>query len=270
MPNIEENLKQYIKYNEKVKLSEKVSYLGNKYREAVIRKKITGAFSDGEAYLYIDENGVPVYDSSIIKNVADLVYYYDIFYGDPKRSLKTAYRSEEEINRDELKYEGLVFVLDFLIGEQDLEAQTVKNIVSRFPEIRKRNNEMIKEILESMAEIEKSDEVFSEKNLEGLYVKYIDAMKANFESIKYIERGKAYYSDLKKKVDKKRRKYTIRWNKKLSTPFFDLSYELGYYIKLLTTYDQVLYMNSSQYEKFLKNSLKETVDFKIKRVRKNN
>ncbi|MDV3425987.1 MAG: hypothetical protein LIR50_02205, partial [Bacillota bacterium] len=121
-----------------------------------------------------------------------------------------------------------------------------------------------------MADLEKSGEVFSDKNLEELYPKYIDAMRANFESIKYIERGKAYYPELKKIVDKKRRKYTIRWNRKLSVPLSDLSYELGYYVKLLSTYDTVLPMNSAQYIKFLKNKLNENVEYKIKRIRKSN
>jgi len=269
MLNIEENLKQYIKLSESLKLSREVSYLGNKYREAEIRKKVMGAFSDKE-YLYTDANGSPVYDREIIKNVADLVYYFNTFYGEPKKSLRAAYRSEEEVRRDDAKYEGLIFALNFLAGEGDTEAEAVKNIIARFPEIRKRNNEMIKEIIDYMAELEKSGEVFSDKNLEELFPKYLDTMKANFENIKYIERGKAYYPLLKKVVDKKRRKYTIRWNKKLSTPLFDLSYELGYYVKLLSTYDKVLPMNSSQYTKFLKNSLKENVEYKIKKVRKSN
>lgn len=266
MINIEENLKQYIKFSERLKLSPEVSYLGNKYREAVIRKKFMGAFSE-EEYLYIDENCRPVRDIGIIKNAADLIYYFNIFYGDPKKSLRAAYKSEEEIGRDEAKYEGLIFALNFLTGEGDANAETVKNIITRLPGIRKVNNEMIKEIVGLMEGLEKSGEVFSDKNLEELYPKYIDAMRANFESIKYIEKGKAYYTELKKIVDKKRRKYTIRWNKKLSTPLFDLSYELGYYVKLLSTYDVVLPMNSSQYIKFLKNSLKENIEYKIKRIK---
>lgn len=266
MPNIEEKLKQYIKFSENVKLSPQVSYLGSKYREAVITKKVAGAFAE-EAYIYIDENGSPIHESSMIKNVADLVYYYDTFYGSPKKSLRAAYRSTEEVNRDDAKYEGLIFALNFLTGEGDKNAEAVKNIMTKFPGIRKRNNEMIKEIIDHMDGLEKSGKVFSDKDLEELYPKYMAAMDANFESIKYIERGRAYYTDLKKVVDKKRRKYTIRWNKKLSTPLFDLSYELGYFVKLLSTYDKVLPMNSSQYIKFLKSSLKENIEYKIKRVR---
>lgn len=267
MSKVEENLKQYIKSSEKITLSREVICQGKRYREAVISKKILGILSD-EEYLYINENDMPIYDRGIIKNASALVYYFDTFYGDPKKSLKAAHRSMEEIDRDEAKYEGLMTALNFLIGEKTKDAEAVKSIVSGFPRIRKKNNDMIEEILDYMDKINESGDVFSDKNLEELYPKYIDAMRANFESIKYIERGKPYYTDLKKNVDKKRRKYTIRWNKKLSTPLFDLSYELGYYVKLLSTYDKVLPMNSSQYVKFLKNSLNENVEYKVKRVRK--
>ncbi|AVQ39581.1 hypothetical protein C7M56_13185 [Clostridium botulinum] len=87
------------------------------------------------------------------------------------------------------------------------------------------------------------------------------------KNIKLIYSGIHYYDYIKECVNKKRKSFSIRFNKKLSEPLFKLDYQINYFKKLLKTYNEILCMNERDYLKSVYNSEKHNINERLKVLR---
>ncbi|MCR1935370.1 hypothetical protein ACQX0N_13075 [Clostridium tepidum] len=114
------------------------------------------------------------------------------------------------------------------------------------------------------------EDFICEESLRKVYKIYEEILKLNFKNIKLIYSGINYYDDIKKSINKKRKSFSIKFNKKISEPLFKLEYQINYFKKLLKTYNKILYMNEREYLKFIYNSENSNINERlcIMRVKK--
>ena len=124
--------------------------------------------------------------------------------------------------------------------------------------------------MKSIIEKTYNEDFICEESLRKVYKIYEEILKLNFKNIQLIYPGINYYDDIKKSINKKRKSFSIKFNKKISEPLFKLEYQINYFKKLLKTYNKILYMNEREYLKFIYNSENSNINERlcIMRVKK--
>lgn len=92
---------------------------------------------------------------------------------------------------------------------------------------------------------------------------YREAMVCNYEKIQLISSNSAYYNDIKKRAEKARKSYALRFSTRNTEPLMKLHYTMGYFENLLRSYGTIATMNYNQYLKLVTNSGKTNAEYKL-------
>lgn len=266
-----EKLKPYLNKGESALISEKIKLNEINYREVMINKKTVGGIKkQAEALLYITDDGEEVRDKYIQKELGKLAYYFNIFFAvDKTQSIFRAVRDNGIIEREKRDFEAADSGLDILANDKVQYVENVRTIMKNIPQLREKNNNKLIMLKNKVDNFEKNHGEYSDELFKELYPIYVEVLDTNFQNIKAINSGRQYYNDLKKSVSKKRKSLSVVFNKKISEPLFKLDYMLGYFSKLLITYESILNMSSSEYRKFIENSERNKIERNLKLIRNN-
>lgn len=95
---------------------------------------------------------------------------------------------------------------------------------------------------------------------------YRNILIANFNRIQLINRGRAFYDDIKKEAAKINKKFRIGTNNTKDS-FLKLENSIDYLKKILRLYEKVLDMSEEQYIKYLDKIDRENIEANIKLIR---
>lgn len=267
---LKEKLNSYTNKGEYLLVSDGIKYKEMEYREVLFNKKNL-LIQEVKGIVYIDENNNIVQDKNIQKSLARLYYYYEIFFClDKKNNIFKALRNEEDLNKENKDIELSIKALEFLQKEKIKDTEKIRNILLELPSLRKRTNDLLKEMKSIIENIFNEEDTMSKESFEKVYTIYKEILKLNFKNIKLIYSGIDYYDYIKECVNKKRKSFSIRFNKKLSEPLFKLDYQINYFKKLLKTYNEILCMNERDYLKSVYNSEKHNINERLKILRNKN
>ena len=261
-----EHIKKYTKRGEVVKISDALEYNNVLYREIVFTKELFKHFrKEPLGYLYINEKNEIVTEKSLQEKLAKLAYFSEIFYNTENRTcIVNALQDEGVIEKDRRDYKLAAFGLDFLTKEGCVDSEQVKQIVIKLTDIRKDNNEILKQLISKAEKCKKEKKYFNAYMLEELLPTYREALSINLQKIKLIDSGRECYANIKKTSEKKRKQMSIRFNHKITGPLMKISYMMGYFIKLVDTCEAISKMSDTQYFKYLGTSEKENIDYRVK------
>ncbi|AUM96896.1 TPA: hypothetical protein LA742_002076 [Clostridium botulinum] len=264
---LKEKLNSYTHKGEYLLVSGGIKYNEIEYREVLFNKKNL-LIEEVKGIVYIDENNNIVQDNNIQKSLARLSYYYEIFFCiDKKNNIFKALRNEEDLCKENKDIELSITALEFLQKEKIQDTEKVKNILLQLSSLRKKTNDLLKEMESIIESISNEEDTISEESFKKVYPIYKEILKLNFKNIKLIYSGIDYYDYIKECVNKKRKSFSIRFNKKLSEPLFKLDYQINYFKKLLKTYNEILCMNERDYLKSVYNSEKHNINERLKVLR---
>ncbi|ENK0840383.1 hypothetical protein AB2Z22_003787 [Clostridium botulinum] len=267
---LKEKLNSYTHKGEYLLVSDGIKYNEIEYREVLFNKKNL-LIEEVKGIVYVDENNNIVQDKNIQKSLARLSYYYEIFFCiDKKNNIFKALRNEEDLCKENKDIELSITALEFLQKEKIQDTEKFKNILLQLSSLRKKNNDLLKEMKSIIESISNEEDTISEESFKKVYPIYKEILKLNFKNIKLIYSGIDYYDYIKECVNKKRKSFSIRFNKKLSEPLFKLDYQINYFKKLLKTYNEILCMNERDYLKSVYNSEKHNINERLCIIRAKN
>ncbi|WMJ81168.1 hypothetical protein RBU49_02645 [Clostridium sp. MB40-C1] len=260
----EDTINKYKNRGEETRVSIPIQYNGELYREIMFIKREQGN-RIAVGYLYIDDENKEVEDKSIARQLAKLGYYLNIFYNDESSLyIKRAMEGIQNIKNQKIEYSKLCFGLDKLKSEGEKGTDKTKEIIDEVIKLRIKNDDKISELL-SLAENHINDNKFyGEDIFESLYSLYKEIMMLNFNRVKIIDSGKEYYDSIENKAKKRKGSLlTIFIGRNKCIPFIKLESLINNYKKILSTYEKILDMDESKYEKFLINVEKDNINLKM-------
>lgn len=268
-----ENIKQYTKSGELVKVSDALEYNNILYREITFSKKFLSAFrKENLGYIYINVKNEIINEKSLQEKLAKLAYFSEVFFNtESKICIVNAFQDEGTVEKNRKDYKLVAEGLDFLTKEGIVDSARVKEIVVKLPSIREKNNVVLKELMDIAGEYREEKKYFNAQMLEELLPIYREALSINLQKIRLVDASRECYANIKKTADKKKKQMSIRFNHKLTEPLLKISYTMGYFIKLVNTCETISKMSDNQYFKYLINIEKQNVDFRVKmnRCKKN-
>lgn len=266
---IVKELKPYIKSGEKCKVSGIIEFNNKFYREAIIFKKnFIKMRLEPKGYLYLDDENRVVTNKVVLKDVAKLGYYYELFFYDEKGAgILSTLKTEQDIQTEKNNMNEIEEGLDFLSTQNVADAERVKNVVNKMIELREKGNNILIEVSNIIKNIRQQDLQFNEELLNRIYPFNENILKVNFEKVKYIASIRDCCDEVMVEAEKKRKKWGARIMSNMVGKLIKVSDELSYFKRLLTLYDNVLDMNSNQYIKYLNNLNKERIENRLSLVR---
>ena len=261
-----EIVKKYALKGEGIKISHALEYNNKLYREVVFSKKIfKNLRKEHLGYLYIDEKNEIVTEKTLQEKLSKLAYFSEIFYNkDNSACIINAFQDEGTVERDKKDYSLVAEGLDFLTKEGIIDSEQVKQIVIKLPDIRERNNEVLEQFISKSQKLKDEKKYFNAYMLEELLPAYREALSINMQKIRLVESGRECYLNIKKTSEKKKKQMSIRFNSKLTQPLIKVIYTMGYFIKLVESYETISKMTDTQYFKFLGGIEKENIDYRVK------
>lgn len=263
-----ESAKKYKKGREQIRISRLIEYEGSIYRWAVYNPSFLGKMKEEiKGMIFIKENGEIVEDKKTIRQLISLSYYFqNMFDDESKNNIKRALISDDEINKEIKNYEVVINALNILKNENIYGADTLIYIFTNLPETKRQSNSAILEFTEKIKELDNEDFIFSKKVLESLIAPYRNILITNFNRIKLINKGRAFYDDIKKEASKRNKKFNIGTNN-IKNSFLKLETSIDYLKKILRLYEKVLDMSEEQYIKYLDKIDRENIENMIRLVR---
>lgn len=258
--------KEYIQRGEVVKISDALEYNNVLYREIVFSRKMFKKLrKEHLGYLYINEKNKIVCEKTLQERLAKLAYFSEIFYNIENRiCIINGLQDEATVQKDIRDNKLVEGGLSFLTKEGIVDAEQVRQIIIKLPDIRKNNNEVLMQVINKSKELKEEKKYFNLGMLEELLPTYGDTLSINLQKIRLIDSGRECYTNIKKTAEKKRKQWSIRFNHKLVEPLIKLSYMMGYFLKLVETCETISKMSDSQYFKHLSGIQKDNIDFRVR------
>ncbi|SKA88672.1 hypothetical protein SAMN05443428_10921 [Caloramator quimbayensis] len=259
---------KYKRGREQIRISKPIEFEGNLYRQVVYNPSFLGKIKEEtKGIVFITESGDVVEDKRTLRELASLSYYFqNMFDEESKKSIKRALISDEEINKEVKDNELIIKALESLKNENLHGVDMLINIFTNLPETRRQSNSAILEFTNKIKEFDNEDFIFTKQILDSLIIPYRNILIANFNRIKLINRGRAFYDDIKKEASKRNKRFSIGTNNTKDS-FVKLENSIEYLKKILRLYEKVLDMSEDQYIKYLDKIDKEKIEANIKLIR---
>lgn len=264
-------IRPYCNKDEVPYISDKIKYRNMTCREVIFYKKVLGGVKKhAEGIMYITDDGELVMDKNDQKELARLAYYFNIFFTDDKdKNIFRAIRLKSVLEREKGDFECCMKGLDYLKEKGISHTEDVKKILQKIPEMRAENNQKLLDLKAQVDKLKEEGPELDEEVMSGLYPIYEQVLETNFENIKVIDSGKYYYDDMKTITAKYKRNVRLAFRRTVAENLYKLDYQLGFFKKLLITYEKVLGMTTSQYRKFIVDIEKKNIEESLKLVRTN-
>lgn len=264
--------KKYAKFGEKIKVSAPLEVKGKLYKEVIFYKKfLAGISGEVAGGVFLDSDNKKVEDEDIVKDLVNLSYFAEVLCDDESKiALNRALKVEGDLRKDEqdlqdIKQSFLILYKEGIFKEG--EGLELENIIKEFYKLRRENNELMKNLLDKSKEITARDGGINDKFVNSIYDEYMEVLVKNFMKIRHLLTGKHLYNDLYDKLKKYKKKFKVKLRSDNMNLLNKLEYTMLYFIKILNTYEPVLYMNKSQYERHLKNVEKDNIGIRTKIIR---
>lgn len=268
----QKQLRKYSKLGEKIKVSSKLEVNGKLYREAIFYKRFLANISGQVAgSVFFDSEYNKVEDKNILRELVKLSYFAEVLCDDESTiSLNRALKVEGDFKKDEQDFEDMkkAFVIlnkEGILGER--ETIELEKIIKQFFSLRKDTNLSMKTLLETSTELLEKKAKIDGDFVEEVYESYMNVLINNFMKVRYLLTGKHFYNEIYDKLKKYKKKLKIKLRANNMLLLNKLEYTVLYYIKILNTYESVIYMNKSQYERHLKNIEKENIEGRLQYLR---
>lgn len=262
----------YIERGEKARITCLLSYNGSVYKEVAFEKKeMMGLQKSSLGYIYLNERDEIVLNKNITRELCRLGYFNEIFF-DKNSSLYIlkALREKMDVEKDKLDYAEIDKALELLQKEEKLHAaEELKKLMIKIFKTKMDMNDSIKELKDILENLEKEggDNGFNDLILHSAYAKYEEVMKRNFENVKTISFAGYYLDDVKSAATKKRKKWSNRFNSRMTSPLFKLDYQISYFKKVIKTYEPVINMSTPQYMKFFNTNQNKVIEERISKIK---
>ncbi|MBZ9687646.1 hypothetical protein G9F72_015040 [Clostridium estertheticum] len=261
-----EHIKQYTRKGEVAKIFTALEYNNILYKEITFSKKLFKSFrKENLGYLYINEKNEIISEKSLQERLAKLAYFSEVFYNTESRiCIVNAFQDNGAIEKDRKDYKLVVDGLDFLTKEGIVDSEQVKQVISKLPTIRRKNNEVLKQLMDKAGNYKTEKKYFNAYMLEELLPTYREALSINLQKIKLIDSARGCYTNIKKTAEKKRKQMSVRFNHKITGPLMKISYMMGYFNKLVETCEIISKKSDTEYFKYLSAIEKESIDYRVK------
>ena len=254
---------KYLKKHEVARVSRPIEYKGIRYREIVYNKRFLGSIRNGiKGIIFITEDLSVVEDKALIRELSSLAYHFEVFFDESySGGITRAVAPEKEILKQERDFGQMAQALAILKEENVSGAEIVSNILTSLPVIKRENNEYLTNLIEKLKSLESDTLVFSSEILDEVDPLYKDALMKNFQRVKQINRGRAFYDDIKKQAYTRRKKFKYRSKgKDVVEGLTKLEYGMNYVKQVLSVYDKVTDMSEEQYMRYLNGMDKDNIN----------
>lgn len=265
------NISDYKKKREKVKISLPIEYNGNIYYKIIFLKKSLFKTNEETEFIFVNKEGEVVEKINIQKELERLMYYFEIFFDEENEiGILKLLKSDKQLSMEEHNFKDALVGLEYLNKKKIDGIDEVKAIIEKMPELRKTNNNKVKDTIKVIDKLKKEEIVFNEEYLNKIYLNYQEVLKINFRIVKLVKKGMYYYPALKKSIENNRRLYTIILGGKRVNYINKILYVVNYLSKIVSTYSEVLNLTENQYLRYLKQSEKQIINNKVQNIRKLN
>ena len=257
---------KYLKKHEVARVSRPIEYKGTRYREIVYNGKFLGSIRNGiRGIVFITEDLSVVEDKTLIRELTNLAYHFEVFFDESYAgSISRAVAPEKEILKQEHDFGQMAQALEILKEENVSGAETVSNILTSLPVIKRENNECLTKLIDKLKSLESDTLVFSSEVMDEANPLYKDALLRNFQRVKQINKGRVYYDDIKKQAYSRRKKFKYRSKgKDVVEGLTKLEYGMNFVKQVLSVYDKVTDMNEDQYMRYLNEMDKDNINHRI-------
>lgn len=261
-----ECIKQYIKSGEAVEISDLLENNNMLYREIIFFKKWSkNNFQVPLGYLYINEKNEVIFQKTLQERLAKLAYFLEIYYNTENKScIVNTFQDEAQVKKDNYTYKLVTDGLDILTKDGNMDTQKVKQMVLKLPDIREKNNEILKLFMIKAKEYRGEKKYFNMDMLEKLLLTYKEALSINLKKIRLVYSVRECYEKIKIDSEKKRKQIFIRINYKLTKPLIKTSYMMDFFIKVVNSCEKISEMTDLQYFKYLETIEKVNIDNRVK------
>lgn len=261
---------KYIKKGEIARISRPIEFKGVRYREIVYNKKLLGSIRQGvKGIVFITEDLSVVKDKGLIRELTGLAYHLEVFFDESySGSIKRAVAPEKEILKQEIDFGQMAKALEILKEENISGAEMVSHILTSLPAIKRENNECLTKLIEKLQSCESDTMIFTDEVMNEVDPLYKDALLRNFKRVKLINKGRAFYDDIKKQAYSRRKKFKYRTKgKDVVEGLTKLEYGMNFVKQVLSVYDKVTDMNEEQYMRYLNEMDKDNINHRIEMTR---
>lgn len=261
-----EYIKQYIKSGEVTEISDLLENNNMLYREIIFFKKWSkNNLKVPLGYLYINEKNEIISQKSLQERLAKLAYFLEIFYNTENKScIVNAFQDEVQVKRDNDTYKLVIDGLDILTKDGNMDTEKVKQMVLKLPEIREKNNEILKLFMLKAKEYRDEKKYFNMDMLEKLLLTYKEALRINLKKIRLVYSVRECYENIKIVSERTRKQIFNRFNFKLTKPLIKTSYMMDFFIKVVNSCETISKKTDIQYFKYLESIEKLNIDNRVK------
>lgn len=266
-PKLKPIVDLYKRGREIPRISITTEYNGKKYRELIYNA--ASIFGKPKSLIngvvYLDEEDKVVTDKKIQKELSTVFFYIEQLFEDTfLKNLSKAIISEANLKLEAAQAEFLEANLMLLNTRNVNGAETVKEIVSVLPELKRANNIAIENFIQKTNEYKKLEIIKSDVIINEIKPLYTQTLMKNFEKIKLIGTGRNHYGAIKKESLKLFRKKMLgTMGSKVEGSASKLDYELNHLMHVVNVYEQIIDMSIAQYIKYLNDMDKEHIKDKI-------
>lgn len=256
-----ETARAYLKGGEISRISYPVIFEDKKYFEIVYNKSFLGMIKkEIEGRVIIDAEGRVIGDKNLLRNLTRILYYYSLLLGSQLADLKKITKSEIQLKREETDYSEAASILQKLADEGVRGASRVKEIVDKFPGMRRQSNDVLNETIAKIQEYAEGNKIFSQSALEEILPLYEKTQVMSFERVKYANTASDFYDDVKKEIVDRKKKIRNRVNKKYQDSMIKVESIVQFFINILKFYGDVVNYSTDRYKKIFQKKDDEAME----------
>lgn len=230
------------------RISKPVMHEGRRYFEIVYnkgvlfthRKEISGA-------LLIDGDGSCVTDRESIRDLPNLFYYYQSFFGSLYTHLARAYNDEGGMEAEKDRYSEAVRGLKYLSEKNVPAAADAIPVLNGLLPMKEEANEVLGGLIGKISEYASAGAVYSDEAHRSLMESYDKVMRMNFQRIKLIGSKSSLYGGLKHDAGSMKKKISVRMDRGISDALLQLDTVLSFFISILNLYADMVHFSEDRY-----------------------
>lgn len=264
---------QYTLGGEMALVSVAIEYNKKCFREIqFVRRNILGKpGKKAKGIVFVDENNQVIEDKRLQKELFSAFFNLEQLFDEGfLNSLTRTTVTETDLEREEKEAEFVAAVLSDLHDQGVEGADRVKEIICKLPQMKREGNQAITAFLDSVSRfgLNQQKAISYDDIICRVKPLYLETLMKNFEKIKMISSGSAFYDSLRKEAMKSYRKRlvgmmgsnTSREGAIIDGMFTHLS-------KVIEVYEEVLGRSNSEYIKYLNDNEKKLINEKIDKNR---
>lgn len=265
-----ETIEKYKQSGESYDVSNLIEIGGKKYREVSYKKTMLGIKGKAEkGIIFIDENSSIVSNYDILKKLCFMAYKCESIFS--KKSIdkfKKFVQNKNEIEAKKLEYDQVISCLEACYRKNLKGCNVIIDVLKELIKAKTENRSAVEEFLEKVNTFENKDTIFTEEMVNSIEPFYENVFVKNFNCVKVLNKGRNYYEEVRKILDKQKTKpVNLIMGMGLRGGYAKVDNFIESSISVLLVYDDVIDMNDKSYIEYFHDIENGKINKKIETIR---